>query len=60
VAPSKNNSKFVRGKKKVRESIEQFLRDEYHLRQAHSGSWEYEFDVPYNSIAELEKTVYDG
>src|SRR5699024_2157298 len=54
-----NNNKYVRGKKKVRESIEQFLRCEYNLRQAHSKSWEYEFDVTYTTGEELEKTVDD-
>ncbi|GGE27670.1 hypothetical protein GCM10011571_32340 [Marinithermofilum abyssi] len=54
-----NNNKYVRGKKKVRESIEQLLRSEYNLRQAHSNSWEYEFDVTYTTVEELKIRVDD-
>lgn len=54
-----NNNKYIRGKKKVRESIEQYLEYYYKLEHPDPKSWEYEFYVPYNSVDKLEKTVDD-
>jgi hypothetical protein len=52
-----NNSKFVRGKKRVREDIERYLRDKYAATQGESG--EYRLKVSYRSDEELDKTVQD-
>jgi DNA invertase Pin-like site-specific DNA recombinase len=52
-----NNSKFVRGKKRVREDIERYLRHQYAAIQGRSG--EYLLKVPYRSDEELDKTVQD-
>ncbi|EOP32818.1 recombinase family protein [Bacillus cereus] len=49
-----NNSKFVRGKGKVRKNIESFLISQYNMEQR---SGEYIFYVPYNTISDLEKKV---
>ncbi|EJQ92767.1 recombinase family protein (plasmid) [Bacillus mycoides] len=51
-----SNNKFVRGKGKVRESIEQFLKVNYKMEIIAN---EYIIYVPYTSVAALEKTVYD-
>ena len=52
-----NNSKFVRGKKKVIEAIEQF-----HL-QAYGGTLlrtgEYELKIPYRTDEKLDQTLYE-
>jgi hypothetical protein len=52
-----NNSKFVRGKKRVREDIERYLRHQYAATQGQSG--EYRLKIPYRSGEELDKTVQD-
>lgn len=54
-----NNSKFVRGKEKVRGQIEQYLRVNYSLEEDSIKSREYIFYVPYKKIDDLENTVYD-
>ena len=52
-----NNSKFVRGKKRVREDIERYLRHTFAATQDESG--EYRLKVSYRSDEELDKTVQD-
>ena len=52
-----NNSKFVRGKKRVREDIARYLRHQYAAAQDQSG--EYRLKIPYRSDEELDKTVQD-
>ncbi len=52
-----NNSKFVRGKKRVREDIERYLRHTYAATQDQSG--EYRLKISYRSDEELDKTVQD-
>jgi DNA invertase Pin-like site-specific DNA recombinase len=51
-----NNNKFVRGKGKVRKSIEQYLTYYYKMEIMAN---EYILYVSYTTIEELEKTVYD-
>ena len=52
-----NNSKFVRGKKRVREDIERHLRHQYGAIQGQSG--EYRLKVPYRTDEELDQTMQD-
>lgn len=54
-----NNSSYVRGKKKVREYIEQDWKLRYEMKKKSADSWEYILKVPYRSDDELEKTVYE-
>lgn len=54
-----NNNKFVRGKNKVREKIEQYLRYNYKLEESSIKSREYIFYVKYKTVEELKNTVYD-
>lgn len=51
-----NNNKFVHGKGRVRESIEQFLKDHYKMEIIAN---EYIIYIPYTTVDDLEKTVYD-
>lgn len=50
-----NNSKFVRGKKRVKENIERYLLKEYAAKLRPSG--EYELKVPYRTDEDLDKTM---
>ncbi|WP_242476247.1 hypothetical protein [Bacillus cereus] len=50
-----NNSKFVRGKSKVRKEVEQYLR--YYFNTEVNASGEYVFYVPYKDINDLTKQV---
>jgi len=50
-----NNSKFVRGKKRVVEHIESFYLEEYEAKRRPNG--EYELKVPYDSDEDLDDTV---
>lgn len=53
-----NNNKFVRGKNKVRNRIEQYLRNNYNLEEESIESREYIFYVQYETINDLENKVY--
>ncbi len=50
-----NNSKFVRGKKRALESIENYHLRHYNAKRRPSG--DYELSVPYRTDAELDETV---
>jgi DNA invertase Pin-like site-specific DNA recombinase len=50
-----NNSKFVRGKKRARESIERFQLRLYHGKHRPSG--DYELKVPYRTDEDLDATM---
>jgi len=52
-----NNSKFVRGKKRVCETIERFHLQKYGAQRHSPG--EYELKVPYHTDAELDETMND-
>lgn len=52
-----NNSKFVRGKNKVRKEVEQYLR--YYFNMEVNSSGEYVFYVPYKDVDDLTKQVED-
>lgn len=52
-----NNSKFVRGKKRVKESIERYLCHQYAATLRPSG--EYQLKVPYRTDEELDRTMED-
>lgn len=51
-----NNSKFVRGKNKAREYIEDEWVDQYDMVK---DDWDYILKVPYSSMKELEELVYE-
>lgn len=54
-----NNSKFVRGKKKAREYIEDDWENYYDMKKLVVDGYDYVLKVPYQSMLELENTVYD-
>ncbi len=52
-----NNSKFVRGKKKTKESIEYFVLPFYDMVKVEEDT--YEFTIEYSDDKNLDKQVYD-
>lgn len=53
------NSKFVRGKKKARQDIEEYVLAQYQMKKKEKDGWEYTLKIPYTNQEDLEKTVYD-
>lgn len=53
-----NNSKFVRGKKAVRENIELFCLSKYSAQQSEDNDWEYILTINYNNDEELDEIVH--
>ena len=51
-----NNSKFVRGKGKVRKEIEDFL-EGYDVQKSQHNDWEYVLTVEYDSAEDLEEII---
>jgi len=54
-----NNSKFVRGKKKTRECIENDWKNNYNMEKVDIDGWNYVLRVTYKSLDELEETVFE-
>lgn len=52
-----NNSKFVRGKKRVRESVERYCLAQYGGKALSNG--DYELKVPYSSTEDLDERMYE-
>ena len=53
-----NNSKFVRGKGKVREEIERQILSRYRMEKPHKERGEYLLAIPYTSDEELDRIIY--
>lgn len=51
------NSKFVRGMKKTKEQIEQYLKAYYNMQIDTAG--DYLFHMRYVTVNDLENTIYD-
>ena len=54
-----NNSKFVRGKNKVRRDIEYYILSEFNMKKEYKDSWNYELTIPYKDSEDLDKKIYD-
>lgn len=54
-----NNSKFVRGKGKSRQHIEDYFLSEYNARKLEKDGWEYELTFQYTDDEDLENQIYD-
>ena len=54
-----NNSKFVRGKKRVREEIEQYVLNRFGMEKERADDWEYTLTIPYETEEELDAIIYD-
>jgi len=53
-----NNSKFVRGKKKATERIEQFQLSQYNMKKRYKDGSEYYLEIPYKNEKELDEKIY--
>jgi DNA invertase Pin-like site-specific DNA recombinase len=54
-----NNSKFVRGKGKVRNEIEQFILSQFAMEKLDKHNCRYILSIPYTSDEELDSIIYD-
>ena len=54
-----NNSKFVRGKGKSRQHIEDYILRDYDARKLEKDGWEYELTFQYTDDEDLEQQIYD-
>lgn len=52
-----NNSKFVRGKKKVRENIERRCLSQYQYQKLYKDGYDYILTIPYETEEELNETI---
>jgi hypothetical protein len=52
-----NNSKFVRGKKKVRENIERYHLSQYQAQKIHKDGDDYILTIPYETEEELNENI---
>ena len=52
-----NNSKFVHGKKKVRENIERYHLSQYQAQKIHKDGYNYILTIPYETEEGLKKTI---
>jgi hypothetical protein len=54
-----NNNKFIRGKKKVRQEIEDRVLSRYQMKKDRPDGWEYEISIPYETDKDLDAAIYD-
>lgn len=54
-----NNSKFVRGKGKSRQHIEDYILCDYDAKKLEKDGWEYELTFQYTDDEDLEQQIYD-
>ena len=54
-----NNSKFVRGKGKSRQYIEDYHLSRYNAKKLEKDGWEYELTFQYKDDEDLENQIYD-
>lgn len=54
-----NNSKFVRGKKRSLEEIEQFVLSRFGMQKPLSKGYDYELTIPYENDKDLDDTIHD-
>ena len=54
-----NNSKFVRGKNKSREEIEDWVLSRYGMEKPHKDSHRYILTIPYQTDEELDRIIYE-
>jgi hypothetical protein len=54
-----NNNKYIRGKKKVRQEIEDRVLSRYQLKKDRPDGWEYELSIPYETDEDLDAAIYD-
>ena len=54
-----NNNKYIRGKKKVREEIEDRVLNRYQMKKDRPDGWDYQLSIPYEIDKDLDETIYD-
>lgn len=54
-----NNNKFVRGKGKSRQHIENYILADYNAKKLERDGWEYELTFQYTDDEDLERQIYD-
>ena len=54
-----NNNKYIRGKTKARNEIEQWVLSRYQMTKDRPDGCEYELAIPYQTDAELDAIIYD-
>jgi hypothetical protein len=54
-----NNNKFIRGKKKVRQEIEDRVLSRYQMKKDRPDGWEYELSITYETDEDLDAAIYD-
>jgi len=54
-----NNSKFVRGKSKARDEIEQYVLSRFAMEKLDKKGWEYVLSIPYTTDEELDRIIYE-
>ena len=54
-----NNSKFVRGKTRSREEIEELVLRRYRMEKSHKDSWDYVLTIPYETDEDLDRIIYN-
>jgi hypothetical protein len=54
-----NNNKHIRGKKKVREEIEDRVLSRYQMKKDRPDGCEYQLTIPYETAKDLDETIYD-
>jgi hypothetical protein len=55
-----NNSKFVRGKNKSREEIEEWVLSRYGMEKQTKDGGEYGLSIPYQTDKELDRIIYEN
>jgi hypothetical protein len=54
-----NNNKHIRGKKKVRQEIEDRVLSRFQMKKDRPDGWEYELSIPYETDEDLDAAIYD-
>ena len=54
-----NNNKYIRGKKKVRQEIEDRVLSRFQMKKDRPDGWEYQLAIPYETDKDLDETIYD-
>jgi DNA invertase Pin-like site-specific DNA recombinase len=54
-----NNSKFVRGKGKARNEIEQYVLSRFAMKKPDKKGWEYVLSIPYTTDEEIDRIIYE-
>ena len=54
-----NNSKFVHGKGKAREEIEQDVLSRFAMEKPDKKDWGYVLSIPYTTDEELDRIIYE-